>query len=155
MLTEGSSGYTSFTNSRPYEKRWGRLNGASMKVIHTKLLDFNEANIKHLRDIINRICDDPNGKQEAFAAAAKWHKSDLSRWLNGKERNPISHERYLKLLAFAVKTEAIPPLDFDPFSYAISGFLEYPSVRRMKRHSDFEGEYALYRYSLLAVGHIL
>jgi hypothetical protein len=126
-----------------------------MANVPSRWLEYKPSNVSELRELIRTLVHSKGQKQDYFAAVAVWDRGDFSRWLNGHEGANLSDTRYYKLLHHLGERDWLVPENYDQVFSGISKFFEFPAEELLARYADFEGDYVVYRYSLLAPGCIL
>jgi hypothetical protein len=127
--------------------------GKTMPNVPSSWLDFNPANIEGLKRIYEMKRTRAEGLK-TLEPLVGWKMSSISEWINDKGLVP-KESVYFKLLQYAAERGWIPAEQYDRAFFGISSFLGYPGQLLIDRHKDIVGDYAVYRYSMLAPGHIL
>jgi hypothetical protein len=123
-----------------------------MSNVSSSWFNYGPVNIELLRTLI--LTARESEIQKTYAKAAEWHPTELSKWLT--QGSPIpNHERYLRLLHCLAGQGRIQPEQYDLAFEGISNFLQYNIDLLIDRRAEFEGHYAVYRWSMLAPRHIL
>lgn len=120
--------------------------------IASKWLAHSAENVEELRQAILAARSHGDGKHLAHVMG--WDPKYVSDWLNHNDPKP-DELRYYKLLKDLARSGRVSSENYDNAFEAISNFLEFDIDLLFERRANVEGDYVVYRYSMLAPGHIL